>query len=155
MRELTTEERVTNDATREHIALVGKNIHTLVRELLTRAENHDATKLKTPEVEAFTEVTPLLAASTYGSPEYDAFKKQLGEALTHHYANNRHHPEHFKRGMHDMNLVDLLELFCDWAASCKRHNDGNLHKSIEINAKRFDMPPMLVSIFENSVQLFE
>jgi len=47
----------------------------------------------------------------------------------------------------------LLEMFCDWKAASERHNDGNIRKSIEHNADRFGMPPILVQIFENSVDL--
>lgn len=54
-----------------------------------------------------------------------------------------------------MNLIDLLEMFCDWKAASERHNDGNLRKSIEINATRFGMSPDLVSIFENTMLLVD
>lgn len=152
---LTLEQQATNYETLKHIQLVGKNIHTVVRELLTRAEHHDASKLESPEVEAFTEYTPKLSGTTYGSAEYNQYKTEMQVALDHHYANNRHHPEHYKSGIADMDLVDLMEMFCDWAASCKRHHDGNLRKSCEINGKRFDMSPQLVSIFEHTIHLFE
>jgi hypothetical protein len=149
------EEQACNWETMKHIHLVGKNIHTVVRELLTRAENHDASKLEAPEVEYFTEYTSKLSAVTYGSAEYNRMKAEMQPALDHHYANNRHHPESHKRGIDDMNLIDIVEMLCDWQASSKRHNDGNVRKSIEINGKRFDMSPQLVRIFENTVQLFE
>lgn len=153
--DLTLEQKATNYETSKHIHLVAKNLNTMVRELLTRGENHDLTKLDDPEVQLFTEYTPKLSGVTYGSPEFNQMKKEMGPALDHHYANNRHHPEHFKNGINDMTLVDIVEMFCDWAASCKRHNDGNLHKSIEINAGRFRMSDQLVKIFENTVELLE
>ena len=73
-------------------------------------------------------------------------------ALEHHYAKNRHHPEHHKNGINDMNLIDLIEMFCDWKASSERQNDGNILKSIEINGKRFHMSPQLIEIFENTTK---
>jgi hypothetical protein len=54
-----------------------------------------------------------------------------------------------------MNLLDLIEMFCDWKAASERHNDGNLRKSIEINGQRFSMPPELIEIFENTVEVVE
>lgn len=51
-----------------------------------------------------------------------------------------------------MNLLDIMEMFCDWKASSERHNDGNIRKSIEINADRFNMCPQLVKIFENTAE---
>ena len=54
-----------------------------------------------------------------------------------------------------MNLVDIVEMFCDWKAATERHHDGNLHKSIEKNAVRFEMNAQLVKIFENTADLFD
>jgi hypothetical protein len=123
--------------------------------LLARAEVHDQSKLDLPEVELLTKYTPKLAGVTYGSTEYQQLLAELKPALEHHYANNRHHPEHHKNGIDDMTLIDLLEMFCDWKAASERHNDGNINKSIEKNADRFSMSPQLVKIFENTVSHLE
>lgn len=155
MSDLTVEERATNFETMRHIQTVQRFLNVVIRDLMDRSEKHDQSKLEHPEVELFTEFTPKLAASTYGSPEYEGFRKAMGPALAHHYAKNRHHPEHFKDGINDMNLLDLLEMFCDWKAATMRHNDGNLRKSIEHNANRFGMSPQLVRIFENTVEVVE
>lgn len=150
---LTIENKACNADTREHIALVAKLLHGIAKELLDRADVHDQSKLESPEVELFTEWTPKLATSTYGSPEYEGFRKAMGPALLHHYAKNRHHPEHFKGGVNDMSLVDVIEMFCDWKAATMRHNDGNIRKSIAHNADRFGLSPQLVRVLENSVDL--
>jgi hypothetical protein len=155
MQELTQEQQATNYNTFRHIERVRNLINHVVTKLLTRGENHDQSKLEQPEVDLFTEYTPKLSKVTYGSLEYNEFIKELKPALDHHYARNSHHPEHFKNGLNDMNLLDLLEMFCDWKASSERHNDGNIRKSIEINGKRFNMSDQLVRIFENSVEIFE
>lgn len=94
--DLTLDQQATNYQTMRHIERVRNLLNLFVGELLTRAEQHDQSKLDSPEVELFTEFTPKLAACTYGSPEYDGFRKAMGSALAHHYANNRHHPEHHK-----------------------------------------------------------
>lgn len=57
--------------------------------------------------------------------------------------------------MAQMNLFDILELFCDWWASSKRHDDGDIRRSIEINQKRFGMSDDLTEIFLNTVRDFE
>lgn len=152
---LTKEQEACNFVTMRHIERVRNLINVIVVELLKRGELHDQSKLESPEVEGFTELTSRLAACTYGSEEYLQCKRELSKVLEHHYANNRHHPEHFKNGVQDMNLVDLLEMFVDWKAASERHNDGNLRKSIEINADRFKMSKDLVQIFENTVDLVE
>lgn len=141
--------------TQKHIELVRKFIRLFTDKLTTRGVDHDRLKMKSPEVEIFTEFTPKLANTTYGSEEYKAFLEQMKPALEHHYANYRHHPEHFVDGINDMNLIDLVEMICDWKASTLRHNDGNLLKSIEINAQRFGMSEQLTQILINTAKLFD
>jgi hypothetical protein len=339
MEGLTKEEQATNFDTCLHIQNVQHYMHILIKDMLDRIEEHDQSKLRHPEVEAFTENNHKLAGMTYGSAEFDACKKAMGPALAHHYANNRHHPEFYRKdeewrpivgfegfyevsnygniqsldreinrentgnfvkkgeaisqyvtpkgycrvqlqrdgnyknfmvhrlvaeafldnhktevnhkdgvkhnnrvsnlewvtssenlihayetglkqpnikyvvvceelgliafgcaemekqlrekgyakasasgiwrcinhgGKHldltftgsvferwmnspvnDMNLVDLIEMFCDWKASSTRHNDGNIRKSIEINGNRFNLSPQLIKIFENTAELFD
>ena len=150
---LTQEQKATNQDTLRHIERVRNLLNLCVRELLERGELHDQSKLVDPEVVGFTEYTPKLAGSTYGSPEYQAFLKELKPTLEHHYARNRHHPEHFKNGLNDMTLIDLIEMICDWKSASERHSNGNIRKSIEINANRFNMSPQLVTIFENTADL--
>lgn len=153
--DLSLDEQATNYLTMRHIERVRNLLNGMVKELLRRGELHDQTKLERPEVEAFTAKTKELSGMTYGSKAYDASKAEIAGALAHHYAHNRHHPEHFRNGIRDMNLVDLLEMFCDWKAASERHNDGNLRKSIELNAPRFQMSSDLVQIFENTMELVE
>ena len=141
--------------TQKHIELVRKFIRLFTDKLTTRGVEHDKLKMKSPEVEIFTEFTPKLAETTYGSDEYKEFLEQMKPALEHHYANYRHHPEHFVDGVNDMNLIDLVEMICDWKASTLRHNDGNLLKSIEINAQRFGMSEQLTQILVNTAKLFD
>lgn len=95
------------------------------------------------------------AIQKYGSEEYTNYLQEMNGALQHHYANYRHHPEHFDKGINDMNLVDLVEMFCDWKASSMRHIDGNLLKSIDINASRFNMSSQLKQIFINTAKMYD
>jgi len=73
-------------------------------------------------------------------------------ALDHHYAENRHHPEHFENGIQEMNIVDICEMIADWKAASLRHADGDIMKSIEINQKRFEYSDELKSILINTVK---
>lgn len=150
---LTLEEKATNCDTFRHIERVRNLLNVCAIELLKRGETHDQTKLEPPEVGLFTEYTPKLAECTYGSDEYREFLDKLKPALDHHYAHNRHHPEHHKNGIDDMNLLDIVEMLCDWKAASERHNDGNIRKSIEINANRFGLSPQMVKILENTADL--
>jgi hypothetical protein len=137
--------------TKEHIAQVREFMMEFTKELTERALAHDQSKLESPELEVFTEYTPKLKGSTYGSDEYKLYLEKMGVALKHHYANNSHHPEHYPRGIADMNLFDIVEMFCDWHAATRRHDDGNLIKSIRFNMERFKYSHDLKCIFENTV----
>jgi hypothetical protein len=141
--------------TQAHILTVQKYLSYFVKQLLDRASNHDASKLKSPEVEIFHEYTPKLAGVTYNSKEYKEFMKEMEVALSHHYSKNRHHPEHFPDGIKDMNLIDVVEMICDWKAATLRHHDGNILKSLEDNQKRFKYSDELKNILINTVTLFD
>lgn len=137
--------------TYKHKQNVSKFISIILHDLIIRSIYHDDSKLESPEVDIFTEYTPKLANSTYGSDEYHQFLKEMKPALGSHYADNPHHPEHYDNGIIDMDLVDLIEMMCDWKAATLRHNDGDIYKSIELNQNRFGYSDELKQIFKNTV----
>lgn len=141
--------------TLRHIEAVRNFLNAVIVELLYRAEQHDQSKLQGAEREAFDAYTEKLRGMTYNSPEYKACLSDIKPALDHHYAHNRHHPEHHKLGIRGMNLIDIVEMLCDWKASSMRHNDGNILKSIELNQTRFGYSDDLKNILENTALLFD
>ena len=58
-----------------------------------------------------------------------------------------------QRGIRGMNLLDLVEMICDWKAATMRHADGDILRSIEINQKRFGYSDELKQILLNTVPL--
>jgi len=130
--------------------------------LMRRAVRHDLSKYGDVETESFVRIIHKLKDATYGSESY---KKMLAEDDTvrqgtaHHYAFNRHHPEYFLKGterysnLHRMNLLDIVEMFCDWRSAVKRHRNGDIKRSIEVNRDRYDMSSETVMIFNNSTDL--
>jgi hypothetical protein len=140
----------TND-TNEHRKHVAKLLCDVRLELRKRGIYHDLSKLGEPEKEIFDVVTPRLKALTYGSEEYKESLKEMGKALEHHYANNRHHPEHFVNGINDMSLLDVIEMLADWKAATLRHADGDIIKSLNINWKRFEISDQLYKILLNTI----
>lgn len=142
--------------TYRHIQNVQRLIGRMVRDLLARAERHDQSKLVSPEVAAYDELTPRLAGLTYGSDEYRATLREMKPAIAHHYAANDHHPEHYgEAGIRGMTLPALLEMLCDWKAASLRHNNGDFRRSIEINQERFGYSDELKAIFLNTLPLLE
>lgn len=152
---MTDKEKLTNYETMKHIRQVQLLLGKVQVALQRRALEHDASKLTIPELSIFTEFTPKLKNSTYGSPEYQNYLKAMGPALLHHYANNQHHPEHYPNGIDGMNLIDIIEMLCDWKAATLRHDDGDINKSIKINTNRFNIEPQLVQILKNTLPLLE
>lgn len=135
----------------EHIHKVRGYLSQMVALLMERAQEHDQSKLVSPEVEAFNEAVPL-SELEYGSEEYEKSKESLAPALTHHYAKNSHHPEHYEDGINDMTLVDLVEMVCDWKASTERQNDGNIRMSLTKNRDKYKISIQLYQIIENTIK---
>jgi hypothetical protein len=136
--------------TREHIRQVSERLKKVCTELLDRAYFHDASKLSLEEKPVFDTVTPKLKDLPYGSDEYRASLKELGPALAHHYQENSHHPEHYQNGIAGMDLLDLIEMFCDWAAATLRTKDGDMSLGLNVNVARFNIEPQLASILRNT-----
>jgi hypothetical protein len=138
--------------TLKHSRRVDELLLELVADIQARITKHDLSKMQQPELPIFDEFSPKLKDSTYGSPEYFEYLEQMQVALRHHYASNRHHPEHFENGIDDMTLVDLVEMLCDWKAATERHDTGDLDRSFEINQDRFNMSEQLVYILRNTAE---
>jgi hypothetical protein len=140
--------------TLNHIKRIGNLLHKMIGELLYRIDNHDSSKLRSPEKEIFDEFTPKLKDSTYGSEEYKTFLKEMKKALDNHYALNCHHPEHYQQGIDGMDLVDILEMLCDWKAASERHMNGSIYDSIRINKTRFNISDQLEQILLNTIERY-
>lgn len=143
-------EKVTNHDTMTHINHVRRFINEFVKDLLDRSEKHDKSKMEEPELPIFMEFTPKLGTVEYNSNEYKKFLKDMKPALDHHYANNSHHPEHFKNGIDDMDLIDLLEMVADWQASIVRSKNGDINASLKINKDRFKISDQLENVLRNT-----
>lgn len=134
----------------EHIMRVRELLYITQNKLESRGFEHDQTKLGPNEKPIFDRVTGKLKGLTYGSDEYKESLKDLGPALTHHYANNSHHPEHYPNGIDGMSLLDVLEMLIDWKAAGERHADGSMDRSLKVNRSRFKISDQLYSILENT-----
>ena len=137
--------------TKQHIQQVRVFTEKIAEAIIDRGDYHDQSKLQSPEKEIFDEYTPKLATTTYGSEEYKTYLEEMKVALSYHYSKNRHHPEYHLNGINGMNLVDLVEMLCDWKAATMRHNDGDIMKSIEFNQKRFGYDDDIKHLMINTV----
>lgn len=137
--------------TKKHINRVNELLVKVSKELLKRGENHDKSKLENPEKLGFDKHIPELKKFSYGSDGYFKCLEDLEDVLKHHYKNNKHHAEHHKNGINDMDIFDIVEMLFDWKAASERHINGDIYKSIKHNKKRFNMSSQLVKIFENTM----
>jgi hypothetical protein len=143
------------EETQKHIDRVRHYMIFTIKDLIKRADNHDASKLLSPEKEYFDKYTQELANLEYGTPEYKESCKKLKPAIDHHYSVNDHHAQfHGEEGINGMNLLSLVEMLCDWKASGERGKagTGNIYKSIDINSERFGISKQLRKILINTAK---
>lgn len=150
-----TDEYDSRRETLVHSQRVGELIVEIIKELLDRSTCHDRSKTEPPEVAIFDEFTPKLKTTAYGTSEYASHLAAMGEGLAHHYANNRHHPEHFPNGVNGMTLVDLVEMLADWRAATERMAYGDLARSLDIQRERFGLSDQLYEILLNTALAFK
>jgi hypothetical protein len=141
-------------ATLKHSLRVGELMVQVIGELSERSVRHDLSKTQPPELTVFDEFSPKLKHSTYGSEEYKGYLAAMKPGLDHHYAANRHHPEHFPDGVNDMTLADLVEMLADWKAAGERHADGSMSRSLQVQRHRFGLSDQLLRILENTAEHF-
>jgi|SRR6478609_2155899 len=141
--------------TLKHINRVRQLLQIAINELERRALVHDQSKLESPEKEGFDRVGDSAHLKAFGTPEYQEGLDMLGEALTHHYEVNTHHPQHYPNGINGMNLFDMIEMFFDWKAASERYKDSTIQQSVLVNTERFDLSDQLVNLMNNTVEYLE
>jgi len=141
-------------ATMEHRDEVGKGLDWIIENLLKRRRDHDLSKLEEPELSYFANSLPL-SEMEFGTPEYQAGLAHIQEGVDLHRAANSHHPEFYSDGISGMTLLDLNEMFADWAAAVKRNKSGDLQKSITYCTKKYNIPLMLESILRNTARMYD
>ena len=81
----------------------------------------------------------------YGSNGYKKALKKVGPALDLHYSRNSHHPEHNKDPqfgtytVSDMNLWDIVEMYCDWKAAIRNNPNGSMRQSLRVARSKYFM----------------
>lgn len=85
----------------------------------------------------------------YGTPEYEKVKQIAMPAILLHYERNSHHPEFYDNGINGMDLLDLVEMKCDWIAAGRRNKDSSMENSIKFNKERFKISDQLCKILSN------
>ena len=86
----------------------------------------------------------------YGSYEYYDKLRRFSEVFSHHYKVNSHHPEHFVNPEHEMTLIDMVEMLCDWFAY---KQDIPIREGVELireQCDRFGFSDTIMSLLTNT-----
>ena len=154
--ELNTKEYILGPLSQYFHDLPKKYDNLALAEIHRRCLTHDQSKLVNPELGTFVEFTSKLKNVKFGSDEYTSFLKGMKPALENHYANNKHHPEHYTNGYLGMTFFDIYEMMCDWSASSLRTTEGSFEQSLGICSKRFDIAQpvsdLMMYTFVNCIQ---
>jgi hypothetical protein len=134
----------------DHKRRVGLYLQNVANALFGRAVVHDNSKFLPVEYEAYDNAFPEFKKHAFGSEGMKAVYESIKPALDHHLHSNRHHPEYFKNGIDDMNLLDVIEMTCDWLAASGR-SEVDIFKGLEMNKERFSISDQLYCIIKNTV----
>lgn len=140
------------DSTKRHINKVSSLCGTIAMDIIKRGQNHDKSKFYSPEWQYFREHDYELKNLEYGKQSYFDSIEKLKPAIEHHRSINSHHPEYYENGINDMDLVDLVEMICDWKAATERCLDGNIYESLLINKEKYGIDDQLYNILLNTVK---
>ena len=138
----------------DHISGVRRRVTLVCTALMNHAIIHDNSKYSEQELNAHISMADEMDGIKYGTDTYYAIKQKYESLSAEHFANNRHHPEHHPNGIDDMNLVDVIEMLCDWLTGSE--NTGTpVERSLEINEKRYHVSPQLMKLLKNTIRDFD
>jgi hypothetical protein len=135
----------------DHKRRVGGYLQNVANALFNRSVVHDNSKFSPEEYEPYEEAFPELQKYAYGTEEFKAALRKIKPAIQHHYENNDHHPEFFEDGISQMNLIQLVEMVCDWIAASER-SQKDIFEGLEMNKERFKIDDQLFAIIKNTVK---
>ena len=141
------------EAIESHIQKVGTRIRIVCDELMNRAAIHDESKLSEAEIHRGYEAhwDKIDKKIKWGTPEYEKHCEKFKDIIERHRKGNRHHPEFHDNDIRRMDLIDIMEMFCDWWASGK-----DLDKSIECNVQKYGIEnSILHDILRNTARRYD
>ena len=122
----------------QHKQSVSHLLQEIASRLEKRANTHDDSKFNLDEFEGFCQMDNARLYE-YGSPEYEE-KIHTNNAAQLHVSRNRHHPEYWPNGIADMNMIDIIEMLCDWEiARQMRDIEQDTEKTWAMREKRFGL----------------
>lgn len=144
----------TIDNVLKHKNSVKNRLKILIEQLRERAEKHDDSKLKEPEVSLLIQMDRE-PNYEYGTPEYFDKMERYKGFFEHHYKNNTHHPDHFDsdiaKGIEGMDLVDLCEYLVDIISYNENLKVATAIDTLNKQKERFGLDEQLTQILKNTL----
>lgn len=133
---LTTKEYV-----EKHQRTVRKRLSHFSTILQSRAFIHDESKLQEPEYSLWKQMDEE-PRYPYGTKEYISKLDRWQHLFRMHWndSRNRHHPEHFTNPITEMDLMDMIEMLCDWLGYKEVLSYTEASKLVDSQCKRFNFP---------------
>jgi len=132
-----------------HKIIIIYEVIRILWKLFIRALLHDNSKFRPSEAKGFIKIMNLKT----DDKEYFDVLSLIAKEVNIHYKNNKHHPQHYKNGIDDMGLIDIIEMVCDWkASSIQRNNFGTGELMIGIQKNRFNISGQLTKILLNTIK---
>ena len=135
---------------------VGKLLMKINNEIMKRIIYHDHSKYSENELKEHIDADEdyeRRGRPKFGTDERKDYDK-ANPVIASHRKKERHHPEYHENGIEDMNLVDLMEMLCDW---CERTPNSieRLENTFEENCYNHKISSQVRRILENTVKDFE
>lgn len=139
-----------------HCNKVNSKLQILINQLCHRGKTHDSSKFKDPEYKSYKKYTPLLHNLQYQSKEYKqvTHNPEFRDAINHHKSVNSHHPEFYENGVNGMDLVDVIEMLCDWKSADERYDNSDWSNSFKLNCEKYGIDNQLASILLNTYERY-
>ena len=137
--------------TMRHIRTIQGYMTLIGTEWVERTRRHDESKLDDIELYGYVGIAEATKGLTAGSQEYLDALEPYKTVIRRHYILNDHHPEHFANRVNGMNLIQVLEMVCDWIAAS---TDREMHpmQSIDAQCTRFNIDAQLKKIIINTME---
>lgn len=125
----------------EHKARVKQWIEVFIKELRRRADIHDDSKLREPEISGWRAMDKE-PRYKYGTKEYFNKVDKYKWLMEQHWKSNRHHPEYWTLNpdKQSRDLIDIIEMLSDWLGySSKKPSYKEAKKLVEEQTKRYSL----------------
>lgn len=137
-----------------HKESIAKYLAKFCAEISFRSSIHDDSKFRKDEFEVYSDNVEEFNKYSWDSPEERRLREKLTPAGVIHRKRNRHHPEYFENGIDGMNLIDLLEMLCDWRSAAERGPGDSIRKNLPTLQEKYNISPQLLKLLENTLKDF-